>query len=93
MSTHGDGGKGSGRRNEDVSKVKSNWDLIDWSKKTEEEPKMNEDYEDIEDSDEMEYDDTCSWCGGCGEGDYDGAACRNCHGTGVEPAEKDYDDI
>ena len=34
-----DGGKGSARRNEDVSKVKSNWDLIDWSKKGE--PKMD----------------------------------------------------
>ena len=34
----------------------------------------------------------CSWCGGCGEGMYDGAACRKCHGTGVEPVEKDEDD-
>ena len=28
MSTHGDGGKGSGRRKEDASKVRDNWDLI-----------------------------------------------------------------
>ena len=33
----------------------------------------------------------CSWCHGCGEGDYDGAACRKCHGTGVEPMDDDYD--
>lgn len=47
MSTHGDGGKGSGRRKEDVSRVKSNWDLIDWSKK-QEEPKMDNYDEDEE---------------------------------------------
>lgn len=41
--------------------------------------------------DDDEYED-CSWCHGCGEGDYDGAACRKCHGTGVEPMEDDdYD--
>lgn len=34
----------------------------------------------------------CSWCNGCGEGDYDGAACRKCHGTGVEPSDKEDDD-
>ncbi len=30
-----DGGKGSGRRKEDLEKVRSNWDLIDWGKKSE----------------------------------------------------------
>jgi hypothetical protein len=39
----------------------------------------------------LEEDDSCSWCGGCGEGMYDGAACRKCKGTGVEPVEKDDD--
>jgi len=34
----------------------------------------------------------CTWCNGCGEGDYDGAACRKCHGSGVEPGEKEEDD-
>lgn len=29
----GDGGKGSGRRNEDSGKVRDNWDKIDWGKK------------------------------------------------------------
>lgn len=28
MSKHGDGGKGSGRRQEDVKKIHDNWDLI-----------------------------------------------------------------
>ncbi len=42
----------------------------------------------MEDDEEEE----CSWCNGCGEGDYDGAACRNCHGSGVEPVEKEVDD-
>lgn len=37
-------GKGSNRRQEDVRKVRSNWDLIDWSKKREsaEPPKQPE---------------------------------------------------
>ena len=41
---------------------------------------------------EDDEDDACSWCGGCGEGMYDGAACRKCHGTGVEPIETKDDD-
>lgn len=48
--THGDGGKGSGRRKEDVKKIHDNWDLIfgrksAGKKKTQEKPKMefNED--------------------------------------------------
>jgi hypothetical protein len=28
-----DGGKGSGRRAEDLEKVRSNWDMIDWGRK------------------------------------------------------------
>jgi DnaJ-class molecular chaperone len=60
---------------------------------------MNEDdddnYEDPceELDEEEEYDDTCTWCGGTGEGMYDGASCRKCHGTGIEPRDDDYDDI
>jgi hypothetical protein len=54
----------------------------------------DDDYEDpCEELDPDEYDDTCTWCNGCGEGDYDGATCRRCHGTGVEPRDEDYDDI
>jgi NADH pyrophosphatase NudC (nudix superfamily) len=56
MSTHGDGGKGSGRRNEDVSKVKSNWDLIDWSNKGE--SKVTEDYDEDDDGEVI-----CTVCG------------------------------
>jgi len=39
-------------------------------------------------------DEICSWCGGSGEGMYDGSNCRKCHGSGVEPVDKeeDYDD-
>ena len=87
--SHSDGGKGSGRRKEDASKVRDNWDLIFGKKK--EQPMIDD--EDIEEHDEdQEYDDTCTWCGGCGEGDYDGASCRHCHGTGIEPRERDCDD-
>ena len=99
MSTHGDGGKGSGRRKEDASKVRDNWDLIFGSatKNKKEKSKMDTwnhfDDEHIEQEDEDgEYDDTCTRCGGCGEGSYDGASCQNCHGTGVEPFERIDDD-
>ena len=56
----------------------------------------DDNYEDLceeLDDEEEEYDDTCTWCVGTGEGDYDGAACRKCHGTGIEPRDNDYDDI
>ena len=42
----------------------------------------------IDDEEEEE----CSWCGGCGEGMYDGAVCRKCHGSGVEPVDVEDDD-
>ena len=88
--THSDGGKGSARRNEDVSKVKSNWDLIDWSVKTQEEPKMNEHIEEHDD-DEDGYE-ICHRCNGSGEGMYDGSRCGFCHGTGEVQGEKEFDD-
>jgi hypothetical protein len=88
-----DGGKGSARRKEDVKKIHDNWDRIFGKKETpmidDEDDIDNEDYtDDIDDS--MQED--CSLCGGCGEGNYDGASCRRCHGTGVEPRERDCDD-
>ena len=100
--SHGDGGKGSGRRKEDVKKIHDNWDLIFGYKKgntmmNDPQERSDEDYErsegedytdDIDDS----MDEDCSWCGGCGEGGHDGASCRRCHGTGVEPRERDCDD-
>ena len=86
--THGDGGKGSSRRKENVRAISDNWDKI-FSAKQKEQQTMNEH---ADDEDDGEYDDTCTWCGGCGEGDYDGASCRHCHGTGVEPIEGTDDD-
>ena len=88
--TH-EAGKGSGRRKEDASKIRDNWDLIFGAKKKEVKP-MIEDNEDYSEDDFEDYDDTCTWCGGCGEGSYDGAACSHCHGTGIEPREKGCDD-
>jgi DnaJ-class molecular chaperone len=49
---------------------------------------MEEEPEDIEEDDE---DEICSWCSGSGEGMYDGSTCNKCHGSGVEPREKDDD--
>jgi hypothetical protein len=70
---------------------RNNFDNIFGKKK--EQPMIDDDNENIEEHDEdQEYDDTCTWCGGCGEGDYDGAACRRCHGTGVEPIDGVDDD-
>lgn len=61
MSTHGDGGKGSARRKEDVSKIHDNWDRIFKKDKpmieNDEEPQRSED---TEQSDEW----TCDVCGG-----------------------------
>lgn len=63
MSTHGDGGKGSGRRKEDAIKVRDNWDRIFGKGKTDmnehdDEPQRSEDHE--ERSDEW----SCDMCGG-----------------------------
>ena len=59
MSTHGDGGKGSGRRKEDASKISENWDLIFGKKDT----AMNDEHDDNEiDHSEEEW--TCDVCGG-----------------------------
>lgn len=52
-----DGGKGSGRRNEDVSKINSNWDQIDWS------VKKNMEHDEYEHDDDDEGFD-CPMCGG-----------------------------
>ena len=41
---------------------------------------------------EDDEDEICSWCSGSGEGMYDGATCQKCHGSGIEPIEKDEDD-
>jgi len=64
MSTKWHGGKGSGRRNEDVSKINENWDLIFGRKSAEKKKKeqpMNEHEHDDHDED-CEW--TCDMCGG-----------------------------
>lgn len=42
---HSDGGKGSGRRQEDVSKINENWDLIFGAKKKEIKMEIDDDGE------------------------------------------------
>lgn len=56
--SHSDGGKGSGRRQEDVRKINENWDLI-FGKK---EPKVEHEHEHEHDDDDEEW--TCDQCGG-----------------------------
>ena len=96
MSTHGDGGKGSGRRKEDVKKIHDNWDLIFGAKKgntmlnDDTQERSDEDYERSEDDDGYEI---CHRCNGSGEGMYDGSRCGFCKGTGEEPVERGCDDF
>jgi DnaJ-class molecular chaperone len=91
MSTHGDGGKGSSRRQEDVSKINENWDRIFGSKvrsKTMDEYTCSNDHDDEDDGYEI-----CHRCSGSGEGMYDGSTCSHCKGTGEEPVERGCDDF
>ena len=53
---------------------------------------MNDYEEPDEYIEEDDEDEICSWCSGSGEGMYDGSTCRKCHGSGVEPREKNEDD-
>jgi hypothetical protein len=86
-----DGGKGSGRRKEDIKKIHDNWDLIFGKKDT---PMIDE--EDNEDyTDEIDEYDYCHVCSGSGEGMYDGSSCHACGGTGNATVDKEddcYDD-
>lgn len=62
---HSDGGKGSGRRQEDVKKIHDNWDLIFKPKK--EQPMIDDDGMDpkrSEDLEEQSDDWCCEMCGG-----------------------------
>lgn len=94
MSAHGDGGKGSGRRKEDASKVRDNWDLIFGKGKTtmntyDEDPQERSD-EDIEErSDEGEW--TCDMCGGpmYRQAHWNYAQCDDC-GARQELIDDDY---
>lgn len=83
--THGDGGKGSGRRKEDVKKIHDNWDLI--FGKSKKDTTMNE-HDDEDDGYEI-----CHRCSGSGEGMYDGSVCGFCKGTGEEPVDRGCDDF
>jgi len=92
MSTHGDGGKGSARRKEDVSKINENWDRI-FGKKNKEPEMINDDYDHEEHEHDMDDEpEMCDWCNGTGEGRYDGDSCAKCGGTGLMPFDGDEDD-
>jgi hypothetical protein len=91
--SHSDGGKGSGRRKEDASKVRDNWDLIFGSKvrsKTMDNYKCETEHTDDDEDDGYEI---CHRCNGSGEGMYDGSTCGYCKGTGEEPRERSCDDF
>ena len=47
--------------------------------------------EEPEPEDDEPEDEICSGCSGCGEGQYEGTSCYKCHGSGIEPVEKDDD--
>jgi len=84
MTHYSEAGKGADQRPTDHKKFSSGYDLI-WGKKDEPE-ELDEAVEDEDDEDEI-----CSGCSGSGEGMWDGATCNKCHGSGVEPVEKESD--
>lgn len=86
MSTHGDGGKGSGRRKEDVSKVNENWDRIFGKKESKVEHEHDE-HEHDDDGEEW----TCDQCGGpmYKQAHWDYAQCDDC-GARQELINDDY---
>jgi hypothetical protein len=71
--THSDGGKGSARRPGTITD--DAWERTFGRAPVE--------------PDEDDEDEICTGCSGSGEGMYDGSSCRKCHGSGVEPVEKD----
>ena len=81
--TH-EAGKGDKQRPTDYDKFSENFDRIFGKKGNE--VVSQEEYDDATEDDEEEI---CSWCSGSGEGMYDGATCKKCHGCGVEPSEKE----
>jgi len=42
-----------------------------------------------EEMEEDDEDEICNGCSGSGEGMYDGSNCYKCHGSGVEPVERE----
>lgn len=88
-----DGGKGSVRRNEDTQKVLEGFTRIFGESKLDR--KLREEREAMRDIEEDDYDDDdelCDWCNGTGEGQWDGASCSKCHGTGLMPRDEVDDD-
>lgn len=82
-----DGGKGSAPRPFSVDKdtFADNWERTFGKKEL---PIIMEpDETDIEDEDDAL--DHCDACSGSGEGMYDGSNCYKCHGSGVEPVERE----
>jgi Zn finger protein HypA/HybF involved in hydrogenase expression len=83
--SHGDGGKGSGRRKEDASKVRDNWDLIFGKGKT----TMNEHDDNEHDHEDGEW--ACDSCGGpmYQQAHWNYAQCDDC-GARQELIDDDY---
>ena len=104
MTHYSEAGKGADQRPTDHKKFSSGYDLI-WGKKEttldtnpetrawytvdELNEKFGDDDEVVEDEDDE--DEICSGCSGSGEGMWDGATCNKCHGSGVEPCDKEDD--
>jgi len=89
-----DGGKGSAPRPFSVphSDFAANFDKIFGASKNDyaSDTSIERVYMDTENEhDEDDEDEICSWCSGSGEGMHDGASCRKCHGTGIEPVERE----
>jgi len=87
---HGDGGKGSGRRKEDASKINENWDLIFGSKvrsKTMDNYKCETEHTDDDEDGEW----TCECCGGpmYRQAHWNYAQCDDC-GARQELIDDDY---
>lgn len=95
--THGDGGKGSGRRKEDASKVRDNWDLIFGAKTPESSPSaagLTKEHDMNEHDDEHDHEDgewTCDVCGGpmYKQAHWNYAQCDDC-GARQEMIDDDY---
>jgi len=99
---HGDGGKGDAQRPTNHDSFSENFDRIFGGGKHYKEGSLEKyvldqkvaEYEKTvveEMLKEEAEDDICSWCSGSGEGMYDGATCKKCKGSGIEPVEKDDD--
>ena len=80
-------GKGDKQRPTDYDKFSENFDRIFGKKGNE--VVSQEEYDDATEEDEDAEEEICSRCSGSGEGMYDGSTCYKCHGSGVEPSEKE----